>query len=176
MAHPPTRPVNPANAPAKRVTEASRIPLSVPQLKLEVPDIPGYHLHWFLGENVERAQRAGYEFVQDDEVDVVNRNVADDAANSGSTDMGTRISTFAGGLVEGTAEPQRLYLMKLRQEWRDADVKKLEEVNERIAQALRGGEDAGGGTGTAPTQTAADRQRRYMKAGQDLFYPKTRKV
>lgn len=163
----------PANAVEKRVTEASRIPMSVPQQRLEVPPIPGYHTHWFLGRNVDRAIRAGYEFVGLDEIEVVQKGVAEDRASSGSTDMGTRISVFAGGLVEGTAEPERLYLMKLRQEWRDLDVKKLEEVNEKVAVALRGGQPPSEGRG--PNETPEDRGRRYMKAGQDLFWPKARK-
>lgn len=166
---------NPANPAPKRVTEATRIPMSVPQLRLTVPEIPGFHLHWFLGTNVQRAIQAGYTFVEDDEVEVVNTGIADDAASSGSTDMGSRVSKFAGGLIQGTTEPQRLYLMKLPQEWRDADIKKLEETNERIAAALRGG-NAPGPNGALTGESATDRGKKYLKAGQDLFFPKTRKV
>jgi hypothetical protein len=166
---------NPANPAPKRVTEATRIPMSVPRQRLAVPEIPGFHLHWFLSQNVHRAVQAGYSFVEDDEVDVVNSGVADDAASSGSTDMGSRVSRFAGGLVQGTTEPQRLYLMKLPQEWRNADMKKLEETNERIAAALRGGNTPGPNGASAPEATG-DRGKKYLKAGQDLFFPKTRKV
>jgi hypothetical protein len=149
--------------------------MSVPRQRLAVPEIPGFHLHWFLSQNVHRAIQAGYSFVEDDEVDVMNSGVADDAASSGSTDMGSRVSRFAGGLVQGTTEPQRLYLMKLPQEWRNADMKKLEEMNERIAAALRGGNAPGPG-GVSTPEGASDRGKRYLKAGQDLFFPKTRKV
>lgn len=166
---------NPANPAPKAVTEATRIPMSVPRQRLAVPEIPGFHLHWFLSQNVHRAIQAGYSFVEDDEVDVMNSGVADDAASSGSTDMGSRVSRFAGGLVQGTTEPQRLYLMKLPQEWRNADMKKLEEMNERIAAALRGGNAPGPG-GVSTPEGANDRGKRYLKAGQDLFFPKTRKV
>ena len=35
---------NPANPRATRVTEATRRPMSLPQLSLAVPEIPGYYL------------------------------------------------------------------------------------------------------------------------------------
>lgn len=167
---------NPANAPAKRVTEATRIPMSVPQLRLEVPEVPGYHLHWFLGQNVPRAMKAGYEFVEEDEVEVNNLGVANSKTDSGSTDMGTRISQLAGGLQAHSAEPQRLYLMKLRREWRDKDVQALEAVNEKIAVQLRGGDAPALGGAGGPSEDPRDRASRYLKKGQDIFYPKTRKV
>lgn len=165
---PPT--VNPANAPLRRVTEGSRIPMSVPQSKLTVPAIPGYYLYWFLGQNVPRALKAGYEFVDESEADVTNTGLADDANQQGNSDMGSRVSIVAGGLIEGTAEPQRLYLMKLRQEWRDKDAADLEAVNERIAAAIRGGQPAPGAS--APGETNHDRLQRYLKKGQDLFIAK----
>jgi len=170
MANPPQASVNPANPAPKRVTEATRVPMSVPQLRLELPPIPGYHTHWFLGRNVPRALRAGYEFLTEEDADVVQKGIANDRETSGSTDMGSRVSIFAGGLVEGTAEPERLYAMKLRQEFRNKDIAALEAVNERVAAALRGGQNVT--RAGAPEETDADRSRRYMKAGQDLFWPK----
>lgn len=169
-ATPPKATSNPANPAPKRVTEATRVPMSVPQLRLELPEIPGYHTHWFLGRNVPRALKAGYEFLSEDDADVVQKGIANDREESGSTDMGSRVSTFAGGLVEGTAEPERLYAMKLRREWRDRDIAAFEAVNERVAAALRGGQNVN--RAGAPAETADDVRRRYMKAGQDLFWPK----
>lgn len=168
-----SEPANPANAPQRRVTEATRIPMSLPQTKLAVPEIPGYYLYWFLGQNVPRALKAGYEFVDESEAMLVNTGLADDVSKQGNSDMGTRVSAVAGGLIEGTAEPQRLYLMKLRQEWRDKDVQLLEQANERIAQALRGGQVIAG-QASAPGETAEDKLKRYLKKGQDLFIPKRR--
>lgn len=162
-------PANPANAPRKRVTEANRVPMNLPETKLTVPEIPGYYLYWFLGENVHRAMRAGYEFVEPDEVDVVNTGLGSDAGQSGNSDMGTRVSVPAGGLIEGTMEPRRHYLMKLRDEWHDKDVAALEAINEKVAVAIRGGNVTGAG---APEETSSDRGKRYLKKGQDLFYPK----
>lgn len=169
----PSSQVNPANETAKALPARARVPMSVPQQRLEVPEIPGFHLHWFLGRNVPRALRAGYTHVQDDEVSVNNLRVGDDAAQSGNTDMGTNISQFAGGLEEGSAEPQRLYLMKLPQELRDEDVAAMEAANEKIAAALRGGALGSNAPG-APAETAKDKLQRYLKTGQDLFIPKRR--
>lgn len=163
--------INPANTPEKRVTEATRIPMTLPDTKLSVPEIPGYFLYWHLGQNVPRAIKAGYEFVEDSEIDLPNSGLADDASKSGNTDLGTRVSMIAGGLVEGTLEPQRLYLMKLRNEWRDKDMQAMEQVNERVAAAIRGGQPTPGQPG-APGETNHDRLQRYLKKGQDLFIPK----
>lgn len=169
----PSSQVNPANAPQTAVPTRTRVPMSVPQQRLEVPEIPGFHLHWFLGRNVPRALRAGYVYVEDDEVQTNNLRVGDDAAQSGNTDMGSRVSQFAGGIEEGSTEPQRLYLMKLPQELRDEDVLAIEASNEKIAAALRGGQTPANASG-APVETAKDRLQRYLKTGQDLFIPKRR--
>lgn len=157
----------PANAPERRITDTSRVPMSLPTAKLAVPDLPGFWLYWHRGKDVPRALRAGYTFVEDGEVDVEQKNVANAASETGSTDMGTRISIVAGGTVEeGNPEPERLYLMKLPLEWRLADMEGQAKVNENIAVALRAGAI---GAGEDP-----DKNKRYMKAGQDLFYPKVR--
>ena len=166
---------NAANAPQKRVTEATRIPMSLPQLRLEIPEIPGFHLHWFLGKNISRALRAGYQYVDAEEVNAAVTGLADDPSWNGSTDMGTRVSVIAGGTAEGTNQPERLYLMKLPQEWRDKDVAALEAVNENVAKALRGG-NAPAMNGGNSGETSEDVRRKYLKTGQDLFYPKVRKA
>lgn len=170
----PTDQANPANPVAKATRAAARIPMSVPQLRLEVPAIPGYFLYWHLGKDVPRALRAGYDFVNEDEVDVANLGLADDASRSGNSDMGSRISYFAGGVEEGSNQPQRLYLMKLPQELRDQDLALKEAGNEKIAAALRGGQNPSNAPG-APHESADDRLKRYLKSGQDLFVPKKRR-
>lgn len=154
----------PANAPARRVTEANRVPMSLPTAKLSVPDMPGYFLYWHLGKNVPRALRAGYVFVDQDDLDIEQKGVANAADESGSTDMGTRISVLAGGSTEDGLQSERLYLMKLPQEWREQDEAKMGAVNENIAVALR--------AGLLGAEEDPDKNRRYMKAGQDLFYKK----
>ncbi len=168
-------PGNPANKPPLRVTEATRRPMSLPDLKLQIPEIPGYYLYWFTDELIEGALAAGYEFVDHEEVMVTNTGIANDLEQHGSTDLGSRVSVVAGGTVRGTVQAQRLYLMKLRQEWRDKDVQKLAEVNEKIAIALRSG-GQGLTNANAPDERPEDRGKRYLKQGQDMFYPRqTRK-
>ncbi len=159
---------NPANPAERRVTEATRIPMSVPEARLAVPEMEGFHLHWFLEKNLEAAMRAGYEFVEEGDVDVVNRDlIADDAAMSGSTDLGTRISILGGQTPDARGHIERLVLMKIKQEWWEADQQALEARNDKIAQALRGGDLGAEGD--------PDRDKRYLKQGKNLFYPKSRK-
>jgi len=134
---------SPANARDSRVTEATRIPMSLPELKLHVPDIPGYHLHWFRGARTARALQAGYEFVDPLEVTLVNTGLADDANKSGNSDLGSRVSVVAGDADPTSGGVERLYLMKIRQEWHDQDMAALEAKNETIAAALRGSQDVG---------------------------------
>jgi len=158
---------NLGNAPKSRVTEASRIPMSAPNQKLAVPEIPGYHLHWHLGRNVPRALQAGYTHVtQSDGIEVANTGLADAKSAVGSTDLGSNVSILAGSDVGPDMEPERLYLMKIPQEWWEQDQKALLNRNESIAQQLRGG------TVGAERDQAGDRNKRYIKEGQKLFYPK----
>jgi hypothetical protein len=154
----------PANAPATRVTEATRVPMSLPTTKLQVPEMPGYYLYWHLGKNIPAALRAGYTFVDQGEVELNQHGVANSPEDSGSTDMGTRISISAGNSLGENNEPERLYLMKLKEEWHEADAQAQASRNEDIAIALR--------SGTIGAEGDPDRNKRYMKAGQDLFYPR----
>lgn len=164
---------NPSVVAATRKEAPERIPMSLPQLKLAVPDIPGYHLHWMAGNpaRIQQAIRAGYEFVDPAEVDVTNTGLADSASASGNTDLGSRVSVSAGSLVGDDGQGERLYLMKLKQEWWEADQLKAEDRNERIAAALRGAEDLGlnphGGDSRYIPQQA-------RKAMADLFTRKRR--
>ena len=157
--------MNPSNRPLKRVTEATRIPMSTPEQQLKVPDIPGYHLHWHLEHNIPRALAAGYEFVDSEESTVTDKGVANNKEDTGSTDLGSKISILANRNSVG--DGSRLYLMKLREEWWQSDQKKQLEVSERIAGAMRGG--------LLGADKDADIAKRYLKTGQDLFIPK-RKV
>lgn len=102
------------------VAERKRIPFTGPDLKLAVPEISGYHLHWFLGSpaRIQRAIQAGYEFVDQSEVQVNNHLLGGNPLDSGSTDLGTRVSIVAGGEDIGTdGQATRLYLMKIKEEW-----------------------------------------------------------
>lgn len=119
---------NPANvAPEPKGNRKTRIPMSVPMRKLEVPDIAGYHLHWIKESNIPRALAAWYEFVDFDEVPINQRGVGTDTEISGNTDLGSRISISAG--IGADSKPERLYLMKLAEQHWLEDRKKIDERN-----------------------------------------------
>jgi len=133
--------LNPASRLAATAAERKRVPMSVPVQKLEVADIPGYHLHWFLGtaERLTRAIDAGYEYVDERESLVNNVSLGGDSALSGSTDMGSRVSIVAGQEVGKDGQPVRLILMKIRQDWWEDDQKLIEARNTQVRDALMGG-------------------------------------
>ena len=125
---------NPASALVTRKVEATRIPMSLPSLKLGVPDIPGYHLHWMRGEagRLQQAQKGGYEFVDVDEVQLNTFGVADGGQEAPGTDLGSRVS------VVGGSDGVRMYLMKIKEEFWDEDQQVKEQQSERLAAQLRG--------------------------------------
>jgi hypothetical protein len=156
--------VNPANPVEKRARDSARVPMDVPQLKLEVPAIPGYYLYWHLGKNTAKALRAGYTFVDPEEVELNQVGIANSVETPGGTDLGTRISVSAG--ATGVEGEERLYLMKLPLEHHEEDMEKKTAVNEGIAAQMRAGALGGGDI---------DAHRRVMKEGQHLFVPKVRR-
>ena len=158
---------NPANAPEKRAQKVDRVPMDVARQKLAVPPKEGWYRYWHLGKNVSAALRAGYRFVDSDEVDVEEFGLANDRSRSGSTDLGTRVSVSAGS--SGDVNEERLYLMELPMEDHLADMEAKTARNEDIAVQLR--------NGNAPAMNGAsggdmEPNMRYMKEGQKLFYPK----
>lgn len=151
---------NPANTPTVAEAPARRrIPMSTPRRKLEVPEIPGYHLYWFVDRNVQAAIQAGYDFVNINEVPVNSFNVANPVTANGSTDLGDRVRILGGTAEGGGAE--NLWLMKIREEWYLEDRKELEKVNARIVQAIFTDEDILGEDGQ---QTETDKNLRYVKS------------
>lgn len=149
--------LNPANQPEKHREPSTRIPMSVPTLRLAVPEIPGYYCHWFLGPiRVQRALKAGYEFVESDEVSTTNFDLAGNLSDNGSTDLGSRLSVVGGTDEKGA--PERLYLMKLKNEYREEDVEANIRRNEKLAQAI----NAGAATGERPEHS-------YIKDAPNIF-------
>lgn len=157
---------NPANSPEKRKQAVGRVPMDVARLKLAIPDKEGWYRYWHLGKNVSAAMRAGYRFVDANEVDVEEFGLANDRARSGSTDLGTRVSVSAG--ASGDEDEERLYLMELPIEDHESDMRQKTARNEEIAVQLR--------AGMMGADADPDRNKRYMKEGQQLFYPKGAKV
>lgn len=147
-------------ATALGVTAETRIPLSGGRLKLSTPKIPGYHCHWFAdrSDRVEAAVAAGYEFVEKGEVSVNNLGVAREAATGAGTDLGSRVSIVAGGDNNGQA--LRLVLMKIRQEWRDKDMRARENSSDALVAALTRGQ-----AGSAQMPGEADTSHRYIGEG-----------
>lgn len=125
----------------KTAAERRRIPMSVPVRKLEAPEIPGYHLHWFRGtpDRLQQALNGGYEFVNANEMHVNSVGLGSDTTVSGNTDMGSQVSVVAGGELDSTHQPIRLVLMKIKQEWYEEDQKLVENRSIQVAQALSGG-------------------------------------
>lgn len=159
---------NPANAPAKQLPTRERIPMSLPVQKLAVPEIPGWHCHWMRGDpqRINQALRAGYTYVDQDEVDMSTFGVANGPGDSGHSDLGTRVSFISGREADGGVE--RLYLMKLPMEYWLQDQGKYAEMQEQTAAQLRGQKgfiEAGG-----------DNSNRYanVEVNKNIFLPKRR--
>lgn len=112
-----------------------RIPMSTAQRKMEVAAIDGYYLYWFAEINLPAAMQAGYEFVDRSETNLIQTGLANDKSISGNTDLGTRVSMI-GSLDGPLGGPERAYLMKLRQEWRDEDRKVIDDRNAAIVGSI----------------------------------------
>jgi hypothetical protein len=163
--------LNPASPP-KGDAERKRIPMSVPVQRLEAPEIPGYHLHWFTGspERLQRAIDGGYEFVDEREMKINNVSIGGESTRSGNTDMGSRVSVVSGQEVGKDGQPTRLILMKIKQEWWEEDQKLVEGRNEQVAAALRGG--LMGAEKDAPGDTRLRYVDKARTAIPDFFTPK----
>ena len=142
---------NPANATETQSEVRTRIPMSLPELQLEAPPIPGYHTHWIRGEarRLAKAHKAGYTFVEDDEVQLNRTGIANGPMDTGNHDLGSKVA------VVGGSDGVPLYLMKLPlQYWLD-DQYAASLAQEKVASMLRG--DA------ALTMPKGDNSNRYSR-------------
>lgn len=135
-------PANPLGEPGK---DFEVVPMSVPQQKLWAPDIPGYHCHWMRGnrQRIMQAYRAGYTHVSQSEImehGGLNQLAVGGEGEFGlGSDMGSHVSIEAGDEFGADGQAERLYLMKVREDlWRKSQAV-LEQRNDMIAQAIRGG-------------------------------------
>jgi len=162
---------NAANPVVTAKAGRERIPMSVPRLKLSVPEIPGFVCYWMRGDKtrIDQALQGGYEFVQDNEVTAGSGGIADDVALSGSTDLGSRISVSAGNALED-GHAIRLYLMKIKREWWLEDQATQEVRSEQTAQMLRGGAVNPQGSEKRYIPNA------HKRSVQTLFTPKLRRA
>jgi hypothetical protein len=142
--------------------------MNVPRRRLETSEIPGYRQHWMDSnpERIAQAIRAGYEFVDSDEVTVYNSAIADDVRQGGNTDLGSRVSVAAGKSVNSEGKEDRLVLMKLKEEWCAQDDLLRDAENEKIASAIRGG--------ALNAAEGAYIPRSHEDGMKNLFRPKTR--
>lgn len=121
-------------------TKRTRRSFSMPVSRLAVPEIPGYHLHWFQGtpQRIARAQEAGYEFVKKDEVSINSRLLGSDTAEDGNTDMGSNVSIVDGNAVGSDNQAIRMYLMKLPEEIWQQDQELMTGRNSRLEGVRQG--------------------------------------
>lgn len=156
--------------PANDVNEvpADFIPMSAPIQRLKVPNKPGFHRHWFRSEpgRIERAMQAGYRFVNLEDVRVNNRSLGGPPEETGSSDLGSRVSISAGEASDSDGKPLRLFLMECPQAYYDRAQELLAEVNQGIADAIGKGSLDADETG----ETKRDKSLRYVKTPTpDLF-------
>lgn len=158
---------NPANKPN---LPKGYQPMSVGMKRLEVPTRDGYHRRWFRSDagRIQRALRAGYQFVDPEDVELNNFDLGGDAKESGNSDMGSRVSVVSGDGIDATGQPGRLYLMECPNELYEYSRSVIDDRNESIAEALRGGQLGAG----HDDETQSDRSQRYVKGKiPDLFNP-----
>lgn len=164
------------NNPSKEVEELvlppGYKPMSVGQRALEVSEKVGWHRHWFRGtpSNIARAKQAGYRFVEKEDVDLNDPDVAGGEGLKG-TDLGTRVSVISGDDADSTGQPNRLYLMECPENLFEYAQSILQKTVDMTADALRGGTVGAGNDG----ETGKDVAKRYLKEGKvpSLFNRKT---
>lgn len=138
--------VTPSNNPAESLDAArarmieergERLSLNAPELSLRVPEIPGYHLHWFLETNIPLALRGWYEFVVPGEVDIPDKNIGGRPNKSATSEDlgGNRITQINKG-PGANGLPIQFVLMKIRQEWYFDEQRKIADRNFSIISQI----------------------------------------
>lgn len=162
-----------ASEPAKRIRDTN----FDPERKLYIPEdaIPGYVMHWFRGEpgRIASAIRKGWEWVVPDEISEHVRalGVGADFLESGNTDLGSKVSVPAQEGVGPNGQYLRLFLMKLKKEYWDEDMKRYIETRiEPIVDAFKSGMVGSEG------DVSEDRSRRYRPKGNQLPAMFTKKL
>ena len=143
-----------------------------PPAKLEVPPIPGYHLHWFLERNLAKAIAGWYEYVDPKDVPTLNGSIGGRTEGSKSEDLGgSQVSQIAG--VNEQGQPEKLILMKIRQEWYFEEQRKIAERNLSIIKQIFNKKTPI----MAPEESQADYNQRYTReAVIDMSNGRFRKV
>jgi hypothetical protein len=154
---------NPASGVEAMAAELARVPMTAPQLKLAVPEIPGYYVQWIYGapDRVAQAQRAGFTFVSDEEIRINNFDLAGSNHKSGNTDLGSMVS-IAQPEIGADGQPIRAYLMKQRKEHREQDRQLVQQRNDGVVDALTAAYRRGTVGGQAQGETNEDMSLRYV--------------
>lgn len=154
--------VNPAEgAPTgPSLAERKRIPMSIPVRRLECPDIPGSHLHWFVEGNIPRAIQGGYERVLSSEVPLNQKGIGSSSTLSGNSALGDGVEIQHGIGQDG--RPVKMVLMKIREEWWREDQQVLTDRNLNVMQAIFK-KQAIAGSDDAQAGNATDKSQRYVK-------------
>ncbi|MHB8413926.1 MAG: hypothetical protein ACYDB1_00830 [Acidiferrobacteraceae bacterium] len=130
---------NPSVEAPERSVASDYLPMGGPTRQLELPEIEGYVTYWFADRpgRIDWALTRGWEFVSKDEVDIGNfRTIGGSVEDSGSTDLGSRISVH--GYEGSDGKSVRLYAMKVKHELWSKLESYREEQSERIAAAVKG--------------------------------------
>jgi hypothetical protein len=103
-------------------------------------DESGYVGRWINDQDgrIEQALAGGYIFMKPDEA----RSVGVTEIHQGNSDLGGKVSKIVS---RGEARQIRAFLMKIQKEFYDADQLEKEKVNQRVDEALAGGEAGGAG-------------------------------
>ncbi len=98
----------------------------------------GYHVH--IVNRISELLDRGYEFILSHEVDGITTNVV-----SRNTDIGDKVRFLVG--TQKTGDPLYAYLMKIKQEWYDEDMRDIQDRNDKIDESIRRGKTAIGDSG-----------------------------
>jgi hypothetical protein len=166
MANTPSK-ANPAEEKADLSIPAGYKPMSVGMRRLEVPEKDGWHRHWFRATagNIARAKQAGYRYVDKEDVELNDFDLAGDGESKG-TDLGSRVTVSSGDGQD------KLVLMECPQHLYDHGQEiHMQEVH-KTAEALKGGVIGKERSG----ETKADGDQRYSEVsikGRNLFNRKS---
>ena len=120
-------------------THRDRVPFSANRKRLQIDEkFEGFVTRWFNDQDgrLERAQEAGYVFVERKEVPRLGQG----ALHQDNSDINSKVSKIVS---KGDKKPLRAYLMKIKEEWYNEDQETKEGGNRKIDEALRQGQPGG---------------------------------
>jgi len=119
---------------AKQNTRRERVPFGGPRTRLALESQEdGFHYHWFndVQDRIQRAKDAGYEHVH-----------KKDVGSIGAPDVGNKPDGLGSVVSKRVNESLSCYLMKIKQEFFDADQKLKQLESDEVDKAIfKGGAD-----------------------------------